>query len=130
MAVNDREHDLLDQAAVDLGGGRQDHAVAEKRRSERLHVVGNDEVAAVERRPGPRCSGQHGRRARARAGSPARRRSRVAAHQRSDIVDDLVNQPDRRHGDDRGGEPGSIGLALDAPGRWLHRHLRGRRGWR
>ena len=60
-------HDFLDLAAVDLGGGRQDHAVAQQRRRERLHVVGDDEVAPVERRPRPRRAGQHRAGARARA---------------------------------------------------------------
>src|SRR4051812_13095306 len=46
--LDDRQHDFLDLAAVYLCRWRQDNPMTKERGCELLHVVGDDEVAAIE----------------------------------------------------------------------------------
>ncbi len=85
--------DILDRAAVDLGRGREDEAVAQQRGRERLHIVGDDEVAPIDGGAGAGGTGEH--RAGARRGAAFQIRDVARrADQLQDIVDHLVDQPD------------------------------------
>ena len=72
-----RDHGLGGQA-LDLGAGREHHAVAQRRDRERLHVVGDHEVAAAQHGERAARDGEHVRRARRGAAEERRAGPRVA----------------------------------------------------
>src|SRR5690606_7819664 len=113
LVIEQRRDDLFDGAAFDLGGRRQDDAVAQHAGGEALDVVGDYVVAPVERRGGAGGAGEQGRGARARpafeVGAFARR-----ADEADDIVDDLVGEAHRRDRVDRFADRRRIGDPLDA----------------
>ena len=83
-------------SALDLGGRRQDHPVAQAGRSSAFTSSGITIVAAVQGRPRPRRRRQHGGGARRGAALEGRVLA-GRAHQVDDVVDDLG---DRRTGGD------------------------------
>src|SRR3546814_14785550 len=72
LAFEQRRDDLFDTPALDLGGGRQDDAVAKHPGGEALDVVGNDIIASIQR--SRRACGSEGRREGKQVVSPGRSR--------------------------------------------------------
>ena len=105
---------LFDALAIDLGGRRQDDAVAQQGQCKCLHIVGNDVIAPVERGMGPGSRRQHGGRTRRSTGFERGTFARCP-DQPHDIVDDVVDQPHARDTRCCRIELGCIGNGGNAP---------------
>ena len=93
--------------------------MAQQGGGKRLHVVGNREIAPIERRARARRPSQHRPCPRARAAFQISDIAR-AADQRRDIIDHLINQSNLRDSRDRLADHACIGDDLHAP--ILRRH--------